>query len=46
MRTGVSDAVSSGVPKRLTPEPPPVNPSKRLITEGIATAIAKVASAR
>ena len=44
--TGVSDAVSSGVPKRLMPLPPPVKPSKRLITEGIDTAIANVASAR
>ena len=39
-------AVSSGRPKRLTPEPPPENSSKRLMTDGIATAIANVASAR
>jgi hypothetical protein len=44
--TGVSEAVRSGSPKRLIPLPPPVNPSKRLITAGIDTAIANVASAR
>ena len=38
--------MSSGVPKRLIPELPPVSSSNRLTTDGIATAIAKVASAR
>ena len=40
------EPVSSGVPKSWMPEPPPVNSSKRLTVDGIATAIAKVARAR
>ena len=44
--SGVSDAVSSGMPNRLIPVPPPVKPSKRLITAGMETAIANVARAR
>ena len=34
------------MPKSWMPVPPPVNSSKRFSVDGIATAIAKVASAR
>ena len=43
---GVVPPVISGRPKRLMPELPPVNSSKRLTVDGMATATAKVASAR
>jgi hypothetical protein len=44
--TGVIEPVSSGIPKRLIPELPPENSSKRLTNDGNAIATAKVASAR